>query len=141
MVDSSLQSLTDDRIYAIGDCASYTPHDAQRPLPATAQVAHQQALYLARALRERLEGRSPKTFRFRDRGSLVSLGTKNAVGYLASGESTSRRTVSLRGAGAKVLYVTLYWLHQQALHGWLTTARLFVIDRLRNVRRFGVKVY
>jgi NADH dehydrogenase len=141
VVDSSLQSLTDDRVYAIGDCASYTPGDTQRPLPATAQVAHQQALYLARALRERLEGRPPKSFRFRDKGSLVSLGTKNAVGYLAGGKPTSHGSVSLHGAGAKMLYVALYWFHQRALHGWLKTARLFVIDKLRNVRRFGVKVY
>jgi len=40
-----------------------------------------------------------------------------------------------------MLYVALYWFHQRALHEWLTTARLFVTDKLPNARRFRVKVY
>ncbi|MGI4858091.1 MAG: NAD(P)/FAD-dependent oxidoreductase [Janthinobacterium lividum] len=138
-VTATLQSPDDDAVYALGDCASLTPAGAERALPATAQVAHQQALYLARALRERVAGRAPGAFVFKDRGSLVSLGAGDAAGYVVGNQP--RKTRSLHGPLAKLLYVSLYWLHQRALHGSLGTVRLMLVDRLRKVRRFGVKVY
>ncbi|MGI4855829.1 MAG: NAD(P)/FAD-dependent oxidoreductase [Janthinobacterium lividum] len=138
-VTTTLQSVGDAAVYALGDCASLIPEGANRALPATAQVAHQQAIYLARALRERLAERAPGAFVFKDRGSLVSLGAGNAAGYVVGGQA--QKTRSLHGPLAKVLYVSLYWLHQRALHGSLSTVRLMLVDRLRKVRRFGVKVY
>ncbi|MGI4985260.1 MAG: NAD(P)/FAD-dependent oxidoreductase, partial [Janthinobacterium lividum] len=138
-VTATLQSPDDAAVYALGDCASLTPAGAERALPATAQVAHQQALYLARALRGRLAGRTPGSFVFKDRGSLVSLGAGDATGYVVG--SQPRKTRSLHGPLAKALYVSLYWLHRRALHGSLGTVRLMLVDRLRKVRRFGVKVY
>jgi NADH dehydrogenase len=47
-VRPSLQTTVDADIYAIGDCAGLTPPGETRPLPPTAQVAHQQALHLIR---------------------------------------------------------------------------------------------
>lgn len=140
----TLQTTDDPDIYAMGDCSAYTPKGQERPLAATAQVAHQQAVFLAKNIQRRLRANNAKDsvqFEYVNKGMLVSLGAKNAVGHVGAKAAKPRSGVSLHGVGAKVLYVSLYWLHQLALHGVLTTARLFAIDKLRRIRRFGVKVY
>lgn len=50
LVNPTLNTKEDDHIFALGDCASLTLRDQQRPLAPTAQVATQQAEYLARYL-------------------------------------------------------------------------------------------
>jgi len=68
-----------DGVYVLGDLA--LAHDEKdRPLPGLAQVAHQQGLYLGRALRDRiLRGKTPPPFRFRSRGNLAVIGRNEAV--------------------------------------------------------------
>ncbi|MGB0514929.1 MAG: NAD(P)/FAD-dependent oxidoreductase, partial [Wenzhouxiangellaceae bacterium] len=83
VVQSSLQTRQDSAIFAIGDCASLTLPDAERPLPPTAQVAHQQAQHLIGNLPGfLLEGRPIPDFRYHDFGSLVSLADYDAYGSL-----------------------------------------------------------
>jgi NADH dehydrogenase len=55
----SLRSTRDPDIYAIGDCASLTLPGAERPLPPTAQVAHQQAQHLIRHLPDAVQCGTP----------------------------------------------------------------------------------
>ena len=58
VVDESLQSLGDERIFALGDCAHCLDPATGKPLPATAQVAQQQAKpWRARSLASWTEGR------------------------------------------------------------------------------------
>ncbi|HST94152.1 MAG TPA: NAD(P)/FAD-dependent oxidoreductase [Microvirga sp.] len=68
-----------DGVYVLGDLA--LAHDEKgRPLPGLAQVAHQQGVYLGRALLGRiLRGESPRPFRFRSRGNLAVIGRNEAV--------------------------------------------------------------
>ena len=49
------------------------------PLPGVAPVAMQQGRYAGRAIRERLAGRTPKPFRYRDKGNLATIGRSKAV--------------------------------------------------------------
>ncbi|TRL34523.1 NAD(P)/FAD-dependent oxidoreductase [Rhizobium straminoryzae] len=75
--DLRISGLTD--VFAIGDTALGLADDGQ-PLPALAQVAKQQGQYLGRALRqELLEGRTPKPFRFRNRGNTAVIGRNAAI--------------------------------------------------------------
>ncbi|MDT8265074.1 NAD(P)/FAD-dependent oxidoreductase, partial [Roseomonas sp. DSM 102946] len=69
----TLQTSRDPAIFALGDCSSLVPEGAQRPLAATAQVAHQEARHLAAHLPDFLAGRELPPFRYKERGSLVSL--------------------------------------------------------------------
>jgi len=69
-------------IFVIGDL----PHFEQdgKPLPGVAQVAMQQGAYVAKLIRERLRGRTPPPFRYRDKGSLAVIGRASAVAQIGS---------------------------------------------------------
>ena len=67
-------------VIALGDMVQV--HDAEgNPLglPGLAPVAMQQGRYAARAVRERLRGRQPSPFRYRDKGNLATIGRAKAV--------------------------------------------------------------
>jgi NADH dehydrogenase len=115
IVDSTLQTTRDDHVFAVGDCASLTPADHERPLPATAQVATQQAEHLARHLPRWLEGKPLPDFVFRDFGSLVSLSDYDAYGTL--GRIGFFKGGVIRGRAAHLGHALLYRRHQRALHG------------------------
>jgi len=66
-------------VYAIGDTARAPAADGA-PLPALAQVAHQQGRYLGRGLRRlMIEGKPMAPFRFRSRGDTAIIGRNAAV--------------------------------------------------------------
>jgi NADH dehydrogenase len=66
-------------IFCIGDTAQAQGPDGQ-PLPGLAPVAKQQGGYVARVLRARLAGRAaPGPFRYRDFGTLATIGRRAAV--------------------------------------------------------------
>lgn len=97
-VSPSLHAVGDDRILAIGDCASLTIEGSERPLPATAQVATQQAQYLAENFEHILAGRPIPAFAPRDFGALVSLGKYNAYGTLGAAGVLSGYYTSVGGS-------------------------------------------
>lgn len=65
-------------IIAIGDMVNYS-HQTGAPLPGVAPVAMQQGRYAARLVRSRLAGRTVRPFRYRDKGSLATIGRSAAV--------------------------------------------------------------
>jgi NADH dehydrogenase len=113
----TLQTTQDENVFAIGDCAA-CPWLGREPdtVPPRAQAAHQQATHVADALVAcRLLGRPLKPWRYRDFGSLISLGRYSSVGNLMG--SLKGRTLWLDGYFGWVMYLSLYQMHQQALHG------------------------
>jgi NADH dehydrogenase len=68
-------------IFVIGDMARLEDA-AGRLLPGVAPVAMQQGRHVARAIADRLRGRSTRPFRYRDRGSLAVIGRAAAVAEL-----------------------------------------------------------
>jgi NADH:ubiquinone reductase (H+-translocating) len=65
-------------IFVIGDAANVRGADG-KPLPGVAPVAKQQGQYIAALLRARVEGKPEAPFRYRDFGSLATIGRKSAV--------------------------------------------------------------
>jgi len=65
-------------IFVIGDTAAVTDADG-KPLPGVAPVAKQQGEYVARALIARHEGRTLQAFRYRDYGTLATIGRSRAI--------------------------------------------------------------
>ena len=63
-------------------------------------------------------------FVYRDFGSLVNLSQYGTVGHLMG--LVTGRSVKIEGAFARLMYRSLYKMHQQALHGWSKT----VLDSL-----------
>jgi NADH dehydrogenase len=138
IVRPTLQPTRDDDIYVIGDCASLTLPGGDRPLPATAQVAHQQARYLARALARKLKGKTSTPFRYRYLGSIVSLSDYNAFGSLARLGVLPGGFIG--GRVAQLSYASLYRRHQVALHGTWRAALLWLADALTRLSRPPLRV-
>jgi NADH dehydrogenase len=70
-------------IFVIGDTAAATGLDG-RPLPGIAPVAKQQGWYVAKLLTARAEGRTLPAFRYRDVGSMATIGRKRAVAQIGA---------------------------------------------------------
>ncbi|MBE7417622.1 MAG: NAD(P)/FAD-dependent oxidoreductase [Ideonella sp.] len=119
VVRPTLQSTRDDAVFAIGDCAAapWLGHDGT--VPPRAQAAHQQASHLARQLPRRLRGEPLQPWAYRDFGSLVSLGQYSTVGHLMGGLVGGNLWVE--GLFARAMYLSLYKLHELAVHGWWRT--------------------
>jgi NADH:quinone reductase (non-electrogenic) len=78
-VNPDLSVVGYEGIYVIGDSAMLAGSDG-RPLPALAQVAHQQGLHLGKALRKSLaDGKPMPPFRFHNRGNTAIIGRNAAV--------------------------------------------------------------
>jgi NADH dehydrogenase len=115
VVRETLDTTRDARVFALGDCASCPWPGHERPVPPTAQAAHQQASHLARMLARRLEGKPLRPWRYRDFGSLISLGEYSTVGSLMG--ALLGGTLFVEGLFARFMYVSLYRMHLYALHG------------------------
>jgi NADH dehydrogenase len=127
VVKPTLATTRDPDVYALGDCAYLVPEGDTQPIPPRAQAAHQQASYLVKAFQARLDGGTVKPFVYRDFGSLVSLGHYSTVGSLM-GFVTGRKMI-IEGFVAKLMYRSLYKMHETALHGYWKVA-LDTVSRL-----------
>lgn len=129
VVRPSLQTTRDAAVFAVGDCASLQPAGSERPLPPTAQVAHQQAQHLVRHLPALLlDGQPVPDFRFRDFGALVSLADYDAFGSL--GRFGFFDGGIIRGRLAQLSHAMLYRSHQARLHGFWRGGLLWLADRI-----------
>ena len=84
-------------------------------MPPRAQAAHQQASHLARELPRRIAGLPVREWRYRDFGSLVSLGDYSTIGNLMG--KLVGGNLFIEGVFAGLMYKSLYKMHQLALHG------------------------
>ncbi|WP_019504685.1 NAD(P)/FAD-dependent oxidoreductase [Pleurocapsa sp. PCC 7319] len=139
IVGPTLQSVDDERIFAIGDCSSYKPEGAERPLPPTAEVARKQALHLAAQL-SRLRGNEDplRTFKFKSAGRIVTLGQKNAYGSFTNGKILSKSVI--RGSFARFTHELLYRRHQIELYGLLKAVAIWLSDLFGSVVRPPIRV-
>lgn len=138
VVRSTLQTESDDDIFALGDCAACPWPEAKRTVPPRAQAAHQQASFLLKALRARLDGRALPTYTYRDFGSLVSLG-HNAIGNLMGG--LIGKSLFVEGLFARFMYQSLYRMHIAALHGYGRMLLDMLAHGLRRTTRPRVKLH
>jgi NADH dehydrogenase len=110
VVRPTLQTTRDDDVFAIGDCAACTLPGSDTPLPPRAQTAQQQADFLIKVINARMSGGPLPSFRYRDCGSLVSLGDYHALGVVLRG-------LKIEGLLAKFAHRSLHKMHLRALHG------------------------
>jgi NADH dehydrogenase len=115
VVKPTLQTTRDDDIFAIGDCAACPWPGHDRPVPPRAQAAHQQASHLVRQIKRRLAGRPLEDWTYRDFGSLVSLGRYSTIGSLMG--KLVGGSLFIEGLFARMMYKSLYKMHELALHG------------------------
>ena len=138
VIKASLQTTLDDDIFAIGDCAFLLQEDG-KAVPPRAQAAHQQASHLLKVLSSIRAGKKPEDFVYRDKGSLVSLSRYSTVGSLMG--NLSKGSMMIEGRLARIVYVSLYRLHQVALHGYFHTILLSLVGHINKVIRPRLKLH
>ena len=116
----TLQTTRDENIFAIGDCAACPWVEKNSNVPPRAQAAHQQATHMVRQVKSRLAGKPLRPYRYRDFGSLVSLGEYSTVGNLMG--ALVGGSMMIEGYFARMMYAWLYKMHELALHGYTKVA-------------------
>ena len=78
VTDATLRSVSDEHVWAFGDCAS-TPGPDGKPYPALAQHAVRAARVVANNVAAVVQGRTPKPFVFHALGLMAALGQTRAA--------------------------------------------------------------
>ncbi|GAA5126807.1 NAD(P)/FAD-dependent oxidoreductase [Alloalcanivorax gelatiniphagus] len=138
-VEPTLLAKGNDRVFVIGDCAFLKPEGADKPIPPRAQSAQQMAHHTAKNLQRLLMNRDPKPFEYRDHGSLVSLSNYSSVGMLMG--NLKGGNFFVEGWLARIMYVSLYRMHQAALYGWPRTLLLLAAGRFSKLVRPRLKLH
>lgn len=139
VVKSSLQAKTDDSIFVIGDLASCTQADGSF-VPPRAQAAHQMATLAFKNIMTIMKGGTEmKPFVYHDHGSLVSLSSFSTVGSLMG--NLTKGSMMVEGRIARMVYISLYRMHQIALHGYVKTGLMMLVGSLNRVLRPTLKLH
>ena len=138
VVKPTLQTTNDDHIYVIGDAAS-CPMDIEGFVPPRAQAAHQMATHAYKNIRAQLAGEGLTGYVYKDHGSLVSLSKFSTVGSLMG--NLTGGSMMVEGRIARMVYISLYRMHQVALHGYFKTAMIALSDKISRVFKPKLKLH
>lgn len=141
-VTDNLQAIGNPSIFAIGDCASIPwvggPKEGLT-VPPRAQAAHQMSDYLIKNLCDILKGKKVAPFRYRDFGSLISLGTNDSVGTLMG--FLQGKSLFVEGRVAKFMYLNLYHGHQVKINGFWAALGMLLGRSIQEKFKPKVKLY
>ncbi|CAM3557728.1 NADH dehydrogenase [Vibrio aerogenes CECT 7868] len=138
VVTSTLQTTRDENIFVIGDLAQCTQPDGSF-VPPRAQAAHQMSTQTFKNIVAKLNGRELKPYIYKDHGSLVSLSRFSTVGSLMG--NLTKGSMMVEGRIARVVYISLYRMHQMALHGMFKTSLMLLVGRINRVLRPNLKLH
>lgn len=143
VVNDYLQAVNADGdvirdLWIVGDCCAFTAPDGKQ-VPPRAQSAHQMASNVYANILNLRRGAALKGFAYHDHGSLVSLSSYSAVGTLMG--NLSRKSMFVEGNLARLFYISLYRLHQLAIHGKVRGAMIIVADWLTRAIKPRMKLH
>ncbi|WP_295902864.1 NAD(P)/FAD-dependent oxidoreductase [uncultured Vibrio sp.] len=138
VVTETLQTTRDDDIFAIGDLAQCTQADGTF-VPPRAQAAHQMSSHVYKNIVAKLTNKPLKPYVYADHGSLVSLSRFSTVGSLMG--NLTKGSMMVEGRIARVVYISLYRMHQMALHGAVKTGLMMLVGRINRVLRPNLKLH
>lgn len=95
-VDNTLRPAGYDEIFILGDCSWVLDNETGIPYPPTAQLAIQEAETCAHNIRTLIFGGTLKEFKYDNKGTVASLGGRDAMGTVFDGKK-------LYGIQAKVM--------------------------------------
>ncbi len=104
----------------MGDCAACPWPEKNTTVPPRAQAAHSRRTTWSARIMNRLRGKPLRAWRYRDFGSLVSLGRYSTVGNLMG--SLVGGSLMIDGLIARMMYKSLYKMHELAIHGYRKVA-------------------
>lgn len=125
LVRPTLQAQGHDDLYVIGDCCACEQADGSF-VPPRAQSAHQMAQCVEHNILNELRGLGLTEYEYVDHGSLVNLSRFSTVGSLMG--NLTKDSMFVEGKIARFMYISLYRMHQKAIHGLAKTIALW-LDR------------
>ncbi|MCP4595855.1 NAD(P)/FAD-dependent oxidoreductase [Neptuniibacter sp.] len=138
LVKPTLQSSNNDDIFVIGDCCACALPDGSW-VPPRAQSAHQMASLAKQNIINQLQGKPLKDFQYKDHGSLVNLSRYSTVGSLMG--NLTKNSMFIEGKIARIVYISLYRMHQIAIHGFFKAMLVFVAEKVSKVVRPKMKLH
>jgi NADH dehydrogenase len=138
MVKPSLQSTVDDSVFVIGDCCGCKQEDGSW-VPPRAQSAHQMASQVYKNIMLQRQNKPLKDYVYSDYGSLVNLSNYSTVGSLMG--NLSKGSMFIEGHLARMVYVSLYRMHQIAIHGWFGGAAVWMAHKIGNTVKPKMKLH
>lgn len=138
MVKANLLSTVNKDIYVIGDCCACQQADGSF-VPPRAQSAHQMAQCVETNILKALKGEALVDYVYVDHGSLVNLSRFSTVGSLMG--NLTKNSMFVEGKIARLVYISLYRMHQKAIHGTLKTIALWLAEKVMRVVRPRMKLH
>jgi len=138
LVKPTLQSSLHDNIFVIGDCCACEQEDGSW-VPPRAQSAHQMASLVKENIKLKLQGKPLKSFIYKDHGSLVNLSRYSTVGSLMG--NLTKNSMFIEGKIARVVYISLYRMHQIAIHGFFKAMLVYIAEKVSKVVRPKMKLH
>ncbi|MFW5451701.1 MAG: NAD(P)/FAD-dependent oxidoreductase [Methylophagaceae bacterium] len=140
VVKQTLQTTLDDDIYAIGDCCACKWEGGESEnVPPRAQAAHQMSTLTYKSIKRRMAGKDAPEYAYHDYGSLVSLGRYSTVGSMMG--SLSKGSLMIEGFMARMMYLSLYKMHQVALFGLFRVGMLSLSHLFRRSVHPKIKLH
>ena len=137
VVQPTLQTTRDPDIFAIGDCAA-CPREGSRSRCRRERRRRIRWLHMPQMERS-LAGKPLEPFHYRDFGSLVSLGKYSTVGSLMG--FLIGRSLFIEGYFARLMYRSLYKMHEAALHGGRAVAWRTLVSGISHRPEPSVKLH
>jgi len=97
-------------------------------VPPRAQSAHQMATTVAKNICRELKNKPLIDFTYTDYGSLVNLSRFSTVGSLMG--NLMKGSMFIEGKVARLMYLSLYRMHQLAIHGLFKGPFIIILSRL-----------
>ncbi|MCH2191148.1 MAG: NAD(P)/FAD-dependent oxidoreductase [Gammaproteobacteria bacterium] len=134
----TLKSISDENIFVVGDCADVEMPDGTK-VPPRAQSAHQMADVVATNIVREFNGQPPLEFTYKDHGSLVNLSRFSTVGSLMG--NLVKGSMFIEGKVARLMYLSLYRMHQLAIHGIFKGPFIILLSRVSKIIRPKIKLH
>ena len=88
-------------MYAVGDGAAITDAKTGQVLPQLGSVALQSGEHVGETIARRLRGKEPKPFKYRDKGTMATIGRRAAVVQMLGGRT-------MKGTKAQLAWATVH---------------------------------
>ena len=95
--------------------------------------------YRINYLLSRIKFPTIKAFKYNDKGTLVSLSSFTALGSISN--KFGKNPLTVQGKFAQFAYVSLYRMHQHALHGCIKIGLIILVDKLNHYLKPRLKLH
>jgi NADH dehydrogenase len=94
-INGDLRMPAHPEVFAVGDVAAITDSKTQQVLPQLGSVALQSGEHAGETIARLVEGKEPKPFKYRDKGTMATIGRGSAVVQMLGGRTMKGKSAQL----------------------------------------------